>query len=316
MTGVDKSSTIFSHLPRSIWGGLQFQYRVRRAERRATTGYYRDRLILVTYVEKSANTTISDCIAHLQLRLGPDSEAPPDDYGVRRQPEYIRPFDDHGLRPDIIIYRPNGGVVNRMFVPSPSNLALLHWLQTKYFIVFRHPADQVAAMYTYVPERVTHRWANNPVHTVPWNLYHEDASKDEVIAALIDDGYLLSLLKYMGDWIDKRDDGRSMILLFEDFVSDRRIFFDGVSEFLYGRKTDDAVFSEIEGVAAHVHQARKSGGSELRRYTDGPTGRAGIWRSYLSDENVVRYKDMVRRCLAAYPPARRVLELYPDLLLD
>lgn len=308
------SSKDLAHHPSGVLAALARRSTVRTVARRAEQGYYVDRLIFVTYVEKSANTTISDCLARLQLRLGPDRNNPAPGYGERRQPDYVRPFDDHTLRPDILIHRPNGGVVNRMFVPTSSQLAFLDALGAKYFIVLRHPADQLSAMYTYVPEQMTARWSNNPVFATPWHLYTEDADKDDVVKALIEDGYLVSLLKFMADWLEKRDPERSMVLRFEDFIGDSHAFFSEISSFLYGVVPDDELMSEIDSIAETSHAGRKRDNTEARRYTRGPTSRQGIWKQYLTRRDQEAYRRVVKGFLAVYPPAQRVLDIYPDLL--
>jgi hypothetical protein len=306
----------FVHLPYDGQQALDYLERIQLVNARAAADYYSDRLILVTYVEKSANTTISDCIARIQLRLGPDRGNPPPDYGVRRQPEYVRAFDDHALRPELLLYRPNGGVVNRMIAPNASNLAFLDWVGARYFVVLRHPVDQIAAMFTYLPERITGHWANNPILPMPWHLYESGADQQTVIAHLINEGYLLSLLKYIGDWLEKRDAERSQILRFEDFVRDKRSFFGGIGNFLYAAAMDDALVEELDVLAGKSHDQRKAAGNEARRYTKGSTDRTEIWRNYFSAENLRDYRAMVERVLAAYPPARRILEIYPDLIPD
>ena len=178
MTVLDK----LAHLPATPWQGLRLAWLNRQARHKVESGFFRDRLILATYVEKSANTLICDCIARLQAELGPDRPSPGSSYGQRRQPAWVPAFDDHALRPELVLYKPEGGVVNRMFPPSPSNLQILDWLQLKYFVILRHPADQVCALFTYIPERVTAAWANNPIFTVPWSYYDGSLDRDQVPA--------------------------------------------------------------------------------------------------------------------------------------
>ena len=301
------------HLPITLLEAIRFVRAHRQVARKVADGYFRDRLVLATYVEKSANTTICDGIARLQAKLGPDRPAPSSSYGVRQQPAWVSKLDAHDLRPELALYKPQGGVVNRMFAPTSQNLSVLRWLDVKYFIVLRHPADQVCALYTAVPEQMTEVWANNPIFAVPWRYYDGSLSRDEVIRLLITDGYLFSMLKFVTDWLRNRDPAKSMVLRYEDFTQDKRAFFSEIARFLYGAELDDALAQELQAIAEDYRSRHESRGA-ARRYTSGYSGAVGIHDQYLSDENRKAYLSTVEDFLRVYPGADLLRQVYPDLL--
>jgi hypothetical protein len=177
----------------------------------------------------------------------------------------------------------------------------------------RHPGDQLAALYTQIPEPMTEHWANNPVFPVPNALYRAGLDTDAAMAMLIGQGYLHSALKWAADWLHLRDRERSRALRFEDFVADRRGFFESLSRFLFGRGLDDAAWADLGSIDddyAEVKRRRNDG----RQYTRGYSGKAGIRGDYYNDENRRLYRRVVETFLADYPHASGLRSLYPDIL--
>jgi hypothetical protein len=309
------AEALFAHLPSSATAAQEMAEAIQDVSEKLRRGFFRDRLILATYIEKSGNTTICDCIAWLQAHFGPERPAPQSSYGIRRQSPWVKAFDDHTLRPESILYKRQGGVMNRMFQPDPCTFQMLDLLQSKYFVILRHPADQVSAMYTYIPERVAPEWANNPIFTMPWRLYDGSHDQDAVLRELIGGGYLFSMLAFMTNWLIKRDRTRSKVLRFEDFVADRHGFFDGILQFLYGQRLSADRRAELDAVADR-HLSRNQNGEQVRRYSGGYTGREGIWSDYLNAESLAQYRTVVQQFLAVYPGAEVLLEFYPDIALS
>lgn len=309
------AEALFAHLPTSVDAARDMAEAIRDVGEKIHQGFFRDRLILATYVEKSANTTICDVIAWLQANFGPDKPAPQSSYGIRRQSPWVKAFDDHTLRPESVLYKRQGGVMNRMFQPDPCTFQMLNRLQSKYFVILRHPADQVSAMYTYIPERIAPEWANNPIFTTPWRLYDGSADQDTVLRELIGGGYLFSMLAFMTNWLVKRDPVRSMVLRFEDFSVNRHAFFDAVLQFLYGQQLSADRHAELDAVADR-HLSRSRNGEQVRRYSGGYTGREGIWADYLTEETLALYRKVTQQFLAVYPRADTLLEYYPNIALS
>ena len=189
----------------------------------------------------------------------------------------------------------------------------------KYIITVRHPVDQLAAVYCEIlkhatPEKVIKdEWVDDGIHALKLRLFQEDVNLNETIRCMMREGYLNATLSWITDWLHFRDVNKSLVIRYEDLVTNQVQTLNNISNFLYGRELDEKTLakcnSAIEGFTTKQNVANIT-----RRYPRGWTGKIGTWKSYFSDENKKDYLSVVSGFLNYYPHASLLMDVYPNLL--
>ena len=264
--------------------------------RKISTGFYRDRLILVVNTPKSASTTFRNCVAYLHAK----------NTGVRRVglASYMGPNHDYDLRIEALKDFPQGGVLKRPLQPVGKNLKVIDDLGVRTIVLLRHPKDQLVAWMCQFINRdeVTRRY--NPIY--PEQLASLDIDLDALIEAHIEGGTVVNLLKWMVDWLRLRNRERSIVVRYEDLIEDRAAAYSGVSEFLYGRPTDDSDLAAIDQQMASYKQLK----IDTQKYPRGYTGKVETWEDYMTPENSRRFDRIASRFLEIYDPEGTLREFY------
>lgn len=273
-------------------------------------GYFADRLIIVAALPKSASSVIGNCIAKIQ-KIQPKSGA-----GIRAYARYMRTNPDSNLRPELTQDFPEGGVLKFHPRATSSNLKVLDLLGVKYVILLRHPVDHLVSMYCTAIDDAYLKDANwEYQHIYPLNRrwFQDGVNPTETIQYLICEGYLTAALSWIVDWLHLRDVNRSLVLRYEDFVTNPTGTLNNISNFLYGEELDEKTLMECNSIAERYANTQTHA-LDTRKYPHGWTGKIGIWKSYFSDENKKDYLSVVSGFMNYYPNASLLMDVYPNLL--
>lgn len=283
----------------------------RRMIAKLRSGFYAKSLVVVVAIPKSGSSVIGSWVAVLL----PESTAK-----VRRYAGYMLANQDSDLRIEFVRDFPDGGVMKYHTRASGKNLRVLDFLGSKYVIIIRHPADQLAAAYCDFlnsPEldkgMVKGGWLYDHIFPVRPSEICLDRGIDDGIAHLINDGYLNATLSWMVDWLRFRDPHRSLVVKYEDFVEQPELVIHSISEFLGSRELDPQVIERCRTIAKTYADGRDSEGDN-RMYPKGWTGSIGISEHYLSSENKDAFFATTLRFFGDYPGASTLLQVYPNLL--
>jgi hypothetical protein len=137
---------------------------------------------------------------------------------------------------------------------------------------------------------------------------------EEALSHIIAEGTLLKAMQWMADWLQYRDQEKSIVVTYEEIMGD----FERTIQRLCGHIRDEQATDDIMTYLRHVTRAMVEEGNAKpsSNYPRGWTGSIGIWKRYLSADNVHSYNKVVGGFLAHYPHAERLLSVYPDLIVD
>ena len=297
-----------SHVPSTITSAWDDLIENRKLNERIRQRYYADRLVIVVAIPKSASSVIGSCVAEM-LPASIDK--------TRGYASYMLNNRDSELRPELVRDFPNGGVLKYHTNPTGANLKVLDLLGVKYIVLLRHPIDQMVAQYCSVfgfDDVVVNNasgWIYDSIIPLRVDTLSPE-TPDESIKYLIENGYLTSALRWMIDWLRIRDPVRSKVVRYEDFVEDRRAMLNDVSRFIKGADVDDSTFEKSVAISESYSGTRDKTNGSL--YPRGWSGKIGIWREYLSEENLNRYAHVVDGFCRNYPDSDMLISLYPSLL--
>ena len=273
-------------------------------------GYFADRLVIVVSLPKVASKVIAGCIARIQSKSG---------VGTIRYAGYTPRAQDADLRPELTRNFPQGGIMNRHTRATGRNLEVLDLLGVKYLILLRHPVDQLVSLYCHVRGHPDFKDAiekdhliYDPIYPMNGRWFQDGSNLNETIRYMIREGYLNAALSWIIDWLRFRDVNRSLVIKYEDFVTKPNETLNNISNFLYGRELDEEMLMECNSIAEAYASTQPD--ANTRKYPHGWTGKIGIWKSYLSDENKKDYLSVVRGFLNYYPNALLLMDVYPNLL--
>jgi len=259
-------------------------------------------LIIIPAIPKSSSSRFANCICDIQEDNG--------GAGVRKYPPYMMLNNDSDLRPGIIKFFRRGGVLKYHIPPSGKNLKVLDDFGFRYIILFRHPADVITSIYCNSFNLIQNQGKNlrhSIIHPINMKYFENHDDMNTAINHLICDGYLNAVLLWMTDWVRYRNKDKSLVIRYEDVLSDRKNVFNGISGFFYGRFITKDVLDHIN---RRYSKKRKD---DYRNYPKGWTGKVNTWRDYFSDDNIWRYNEKVNAFLGYYSS---ILEsYYKDLVL-
>jgi hypothetical protein len=147
-------------------------------------------------------------------------------------------------------------------------------------------------------------------------MFAPQADMNDAISYLVREGCLHRVLAWIADWLYFRDVDRSLVVRYEDFVTDRRMTLNRVACLVHGNDIGEEVFSKCESDIESIMNKRSSHiNSGDRRYPCGWTGKIDTWRDYFTERNRQDYLSVVNDFLKYYPHASLVLNVYPNLLM-
>ncbi|MDA2932866.1 sulfotransferase domain-containing protein [Acidobacteria bacterium AH-259-D05] len=216
--------------------------------------------------------------------------------------------DDCELRPEIgaepVFSR--GGVYKGHIEPLGKNLAVLNMYPfSRYILWFRDPKDQITAFFCRGLQNID---ACKFTCIFPFDghrLSGDHISKS--LNYLIEDGYLMHVLLFMGKWLHYRDETKSIVLTYERFKNAPILCLRNVAELLELNASDET----IDDIHNEFATKTKKRNVDQNAYPKGWTGKIGVWQDYFCDENYANYKKVCTNFLQSFPWAKRVTEIYP-----
>ena len=314
-----------THLPFSIPEAFELLVLNKKTSNRMLKEYYSDKLIYVAGMSKSASHLVEQCIVEILAKSDGKNPAPT----YINSPAYmrsIRPAYEWNLRPEMAQAHPDGGVLRSHARATITNLFVLNLLNLrKYFIVTRHPADQLTAVYCNLLEELQeaeegksripvgdHRdWNYNPISLIDMDVFKNAKGTEQGIESMMDQGYLHSSLTWITDWLRYRDTHKSLMVRYEDFIGDRINTLRGISQFVLEESPGLEVLNSCESLVNRRAQRRYPVDSRI--YPKGWTGEVGVADKYFTEKNRAQYLSIVNGFLDYYPGAQLLEELYPDL---
>jgi hypothetical protein len=211
---------------------------------------------------------------------------------------------NHALRSDAFERLKCGGILNTHTSPENTTLYLLDkYKKTKYIILIRNPLDQLSAMYCHLLKERNAKIAKYDIFGPLDDIRNK--SVDDGIKSIIENGYFGNVLKWINHWNKYRDRQRSIIIKYEDFSNDPIEFFNEISFFIYKKKITDNQKHMILNETKKVGHGKKTAEINLEYYPRGYTAGNGIWKGYISDENLklikIKYKEELLEINSFYP---------------
>lgn len=249
------------------------------------------------------------------------------------------------LRYDSLAECAEGGIVHSHLNPTNVTRHTLAYLALGHVITVRHPADHIAALYCHLrriakmpmrDENIIARLGDEPLpdpassdayghDDEPSRLFFHDVifpvdirffarsiGIDDTIAHMVAGGYLYYALSWIVSWQLLRIRNISIIVRYEDFISNPEGALRRVNHVLFPDNPDDAVAAGCKVFADKDYETDV----DPDIYPRGSTGARGIWRNYFCPENRRLYNSVCERFLAAHPYGRLLERLYPDLLAN
>jgi hypothetical protein len=248
----------------------------------------------------------------------------------RANPERMRGTLPSPILPltfDLLDNFPDGGVLKTHAPMSRDTDTFLRIVDCHYILLLRHPADYIASLYChglrygpdiFIDARAMARFPERAIQlqklwlgsTDPC-LLDPDTPIERALNILISDGPLLHGLQWMADWLAYRDDGRSIVIRYEDLMTDFDATIEKLSHFLRQKPAGRYLLDYLN----HVWTADAVKVHSTQHYPRGWTGEPAIWRQYFSPENVSRFNTVCDGFLKSYPRADSIFDSYPDLML-
>ncbi len=285
------------------------QLGIRRAvNARLTAGWYRDRLVFLACLEKSASTlheiVIRDLLEH--------SAGVVPQFGIQRGLEFgptelASGAAMHGLIP---MYAPDGGIVRGPYEPLPGNTRYVRELGARLVLLTRHPADRIVARACMTPDQESAaRFRAQLESGTAFTDYFTMAAQTSLRADL---EWMLNWILAMGA------EDRFHVARYEDMALDSESHFQALHRFLTGKAIDDELRSQIAGRMSRTTSGGdlQPGAVEGRTYPRGYSGKVGVWRDYFSVRDVEQYNEIVQTLSTQNQRFGELKRIYPDILLD
>ena len=308
LQAIDESeiSPRLAWLPFSLSEALELLGLTRIVNKRLLQGYYRDRLIVLVTQEKSSSTLHEVALLQMLRYSGQQMTIIPLPRTLKCAP--LSMAGQSSFHFGLLLYFPNGGVCRGEFSPNSQN----HWmisrfLQCRAVILTRHPADRLVAQFCMRQERF-----RAPDQETVFNQLFLDVDLPGNI------GSLQSNLDWLAGWVRHGSGERTLIVKYEDMMEGAIDHFEKSHEFLYKQPMSAELIAEIENAFSRSGEGgdMQPGDKTKRTYPKGYSGKAGVWRDYLTSANVENYNRVVGRFLDYSEQADALLDLYPDLLLE
>lgn len=265
-------------------------------------------------IPKSGSSLVGICLGNM-VKLANGGTLDNDAFAWRGYPAWwdLGVAQDWDLRPEIgadpLFVRYPGGIYKGHIPPTDKNLAVLGlYPRSRYVITVRDPRDQLVAAFC-----SKLRWRRD--HAPQDHRPPGEAEVHEEIGKLISGGALLESLHFAGKWLAVRDRDRSLVVTYEQVVSDPLAVLEGMSslyELGHSRETLRRIHEYASPYTDRAGGYDRSG-ADPAIYPMGWTGRAGVHESYLSPRNRREFDKVFNAFAQAGPWAEPIRELYPDL---
>lgn len=283
------------HLPDTFLGALIETLENKSLNKRLNGGR-RPELILINGIPKSASKLISSIIEK-SLNL------------PRRYGRYMlldKSYSNYDLSLELLKDFPGEGVLRTHTAPTPKNLMVLKTLGIKQVLLFRHPLDLMPALYCSFKEKAptNEPWAFDDLYPVDNAVLDSNSTTEERLNRLMNSGYLLAVLQWMGMWAKFADERQSLIVRYEDFILSPEKKTREILRFL-GKA------QPTSGIPTAAELKPKEMTSE--KYERGYTGQIAVWKKYFSAENKAVYDRIVHAYLTNGGLSEPLTKFYPDL---
>ncbi len=276
----------------------------------------RDRFFVLFSIPKSGSHTLT---ATLSALLNPDRPK------QKIPPELRFPSGLDRLMPlhrDLGRIFPRGGYYATHAEASFPSLEVLNVTGAKYLILTRHPLDQLVANYCHLAKYID-KAKTVPAHpeffyAIPQAVYRRKyflpgVPPDEGLAHLIEEGALEASLRWMADWAALRDSEQSHLSRFEDLLLEPGRTLDEICHFLrpgLPMGAEQAAFAFDR--ASDNYKSHTLSVNAGTAYPRGWSGEIGIWKKYMSAENLAKYREVTGKFLHTHQFAGALEQLYPD----
>ncbi len=217
---------------------------------------------------------------------------------------------------------PRGGYYATHAEASFPTLEVLHVTGAKYLIMVRHPLDQLVANYCHLAKYIGQA-KTVPAHpeffyAIPQAVYRRKfflpgVPPDEGLAHLIEEGALEASLRWMADWAALRDAEQSHLCRFEDLLLEPGRTVDELCHFLRpGYSVGRAPAAHAFAQASKDYKSHTLSVNAATAYPRGWSGEIGIWKKYLSAENLAKYREVTGKFMLTHQFAGALELLYPD----
>jgi len=307
-----------SMFPFSFKESILFSILAREINQRLSNGYYNDRLVVLSTLEKSAST-LHEIILMRMLEV---------EHGVAGYTPLLRSLEKGGpislvggetAHAGMLFYLLNGGIMRGIFDSSFSNLSFFNSrIKPKKIILFRHPADRLAALFCMNLKGLL-EWENR-----------ENVSEEYILSNMLrgkyetaDSSYQIysigikSTLEWMGGWVKKCKSKDILFCKYEGMVDNFENHFQEIYKFLFNKDLSKDLLDEFKNTSYKTKEGgeHQPGDTKSRIYSKGYSGKVGIWRDYFSEKDIVFYNNTVEKYLSYCDEPDKMLELYPDLIL-
>ncbi len=306
--GIPEGTNVFERfgwLPFSLNEAVSLIGISRLVNKRLQEGFYREHLVILITQEKSSSTlhevVINQMLHHSR---GQKTIVP-----MPRQ-KGTGPTSMAGgatFHPGILLYFPNGGVSRGVYFPNRQNRWLMKEVGAKRLVLVRHPADRIVAQYCMRASEF-----NDAELEPTFNRIFEDRNLPLTVDPLV------TGLELIEGWLRHSSDDGVLIVRYEDMMADLMRHFERIHDFLFETPMGAALKASVLDSYARSSEGGdlQSGDKGTRSYPRGYSGKAGVWRDYLTKGNVEIYNTVVARFVERSDQRDRLLALYPDLLLD
>lgn len=262
-------------------------------------GFFKDKLLLVVAMPKSASSVIASTMASVIKKK-------------RKYASYMLKNGDPDLRPELAKdFLDDGGVLKYHPRASTKNLKVIEILGIKYAFTIRHPLDHMAALLYHYEKSDLSQHGQFIDSIFPINLHeYRQLDLEEKLNYLISNGYLWGLLTWLSDWLYVRDTENSYVVKYEDFFSDDRTWLQDFIEF-WGQSDIDHDF--IKDIFRHADEYKTDAAQQSENAVKMWSGSVGIWEKCFSAQNKERFDSVIDAFKQHYPHAHLLLDYYPDL---
>ncbi len=235
----------------------------------------------------------------------------------RANPARIRgplpdPFSSLSL--DVLGSFLEGGVYKSHAPCDESARSTLDVLGCKTITVLRHPADFLVALWCHLtakgPIGYTAEFRKVLGH-LPVNFWRMDF--DDGLARFITDGVLLRSLEWMSAWAMYSVSGKSVLVTYEDMMSNFEAVINRLSVFIREEQPTDDVMAYLREVRRQL--AIEGNAKPSSHYPRGWTGEIGVWCKYMTGEHIRLYNEAVTRFISSSSRSAYLGAAYQDLAI-
>ena len=163
-------------------------------------------------------------------------------------------------------------VIRGHTLATDSNLKILHDSNIKYIIGVRDPRDKLVSEY-YHSRNFPGHWAHD--------IANEKSLEEFISYKLETGGFEQETLNWIKEWIDNRNSNKSMIVKYEDLLSDPTIVVQDIVKFLNFNIDKNKINSIIEKHSFKNISGRDRGESDNKQFVR--KGISGEWKTAFSD---------------------------------